>query len=177
MNNNSQHDSGKYVVEINGEIYEVSFSGELGKVTVNDKTLALDMQPKSVPDHFSMLLGGKSVVLAVESTEDASKYRVHAGGYDFDVDVASSREAYLREFLRAAGVGVKQGRVVAPMPGLIIKLEVEIGQTVELGQGILIMEAMKMENEIKAPVKGVLKSIHVNTGEAVEKGKLLFEIE
>ncbi|MFH0883864.1 MAG: biotin/lipoyl-containing protein [bacterium] len=166
-----------YRVEINGDVFEIEFLGHEGRIRVDGEEMVLDVQPKAVPDHYSLLLGGRSVVLAVEPTDIANQYRIHTGGYDFSADVISKREAYLREFLRAAGVGTRHGRVTAPMPGLIVKVEASENDLVEEHQGILVMEAMKMENEIKAPVAGRLKSLSVSLGQAVEKGQLLFEIE
>jgi biotin carboxyl carrier protein len=166
-----------YRVEIGGEVFEIDFLEHGGRIRVDGREMVLDVQPKAVPDHYSLLLDGKSVVLAVESTDVANQYRIHTGGYDFSADVISKREAYLREFLRAAGVGSRHGRVTAPMPGLIVKIEASENDPVEEHQGILVMEAMKMENEIKAPVAGRLKSLSVSLGQAVEKGQVLFEIE
>lgn len=65
----------------------------------------------------------------------------------------------------------------APMPGIIIGLEIKPGDAVNEGDTILILEAMKMENSIKSPKDGIVKSIHIQKGDAVEKGKLLIEFE
>jgi biotin carboxyl carrier protein len=175
IDNGANGDS--YRVEIDGGVFEVEFLDREGKILVDGVEMTLDIQPKAVPDHYSLLLDNRSVVLAVEPTESANQYRIHAGGYDFDADVVSRREAYLREFLRAAGVGFRHGRVAAPMPGLIVKVEAAENDLVQERQGIVVMEAMKMENEIKAPVSGRLKALHVTPGQAVEKGQVLFEIE
>ena len=67
--------------------------------------------------------------------------------------------------------------VKAPMPGLVLEVSVEVGQTVEKGDGLLILEAMKMENVLKSAGEGVVKSIHIEKGKAVEKGQLLIEME
>ena len=65
----------------------------------------------------------------------------------------------------------------APMPGLVLAVEVEEGQSIAAGSGIMVIEAMKMENEIVAPVAGVVRAIAVATGEAIERGALLCRIE
>jgi pyruvate carboxylase subunit B len=62
------------------------------------------------------------------------------------------------------------------MPGLVLRVEVEAGQIVEAGTGVVVLEAMKMENEIKAPAPGVVKVVHVSEGQAVDKGVPLVEI-
>ena len=63
------------------------------------------------------------------------------------------------------------------MPGLVLEIQVQAGQTVSKGDTLLILEAMKMENVLKAAADGVIKSIHVQKGAAVEKGALLLELE
>ena len=75
------------------------------------------------------------------------------------------------------GVTQKVGDIKAPMPGLVIEVAVEIGQTVTKGDKVLILEAMKMENVIKAAGDGVVKAIHTTKGQPVEKGQLLIEME
>ena len=63
------------------------------------------------------------------------------------------------------------------MPGKVVELLVQAGEAVEKDQGIIIIEAMKMENEIRAPVAGTVKAVHVEAGQAVESGELLVELE
>jgi pyruvate carboxylase subunit B len=62
------------------------------------------------------------------------------------------------------------------MPGLVLRLEVEVGQRVETGAGVVVLEAMKMENEIRAAGPGVVRAVHVVVGQAVEKGAPLVEL-
>ena len=78
-----------------------------------------------------------------------------------------------------AGVGagpVGPRPVVAPMPGMVLRVEVEEGDQVEEGQGIAIVEAMKMENELRALSAGTVTRVHVREGEAVEKDQILVEL-
>lgn len=79
---------------------------------------------------------------------------------------------------KPSGVGAKNaGALVAQMPGKVVKLMAKVGDKVSQGQTILILEAMKMENEIKAGASGILKNIAVKEGQVVESGLLLAEIE
>lgn len=73
----------------------------------------------------------------------------------------------------------KSGSVVvmSPMPGMVVKVEVREGEEVSEGQGLIVLEAMKMENELKAPVRGRVSSVHVQRGTSVEKGEKLVTIE
>jgi pyruvate carboxylase subunit B len=92
------------------------------------------------------------------------------------VDAVDERTRAIRE-MTGAGEEEAQKVVVAPMPGLVIKVEVEVGQQVRAGQGVVIVEAMKMENELKAPADGVVARIEVEPGRTVEKGATLIVLE
>ena len=70
-----------------------------------------------------------------------------------------------------------KGNIVAPMPGMVLRVEVEVGQVVELGQPLLVLEAMKMENEIRSNIAGTIQEIAVAAQQAVEKDDLLIHIE
>lgn len=74
-------------------------------------------------------------------------------------------------------VSTKIDNITAPMPGLVLDILVEEGQTIEKGDSLLILEAMKMENVIKSPGIGVIKSISVGNKDAVDKGQILLELE
>ena len=76
----------------------------------------------------------------------------------------------------SVGSGKKLNEIKAPMPGLILSLNIEIGKTVKEGEVLLILEAMKMENAICAPRDGIIKSINIESGKTVEKGELLIEM-
>ncbi len=67
--------------------------------------------------------------------------------------------------------------LVAPMPGLVVRVTVQPGDVVAAGQGLVVMEAMKMENELRAPAAGTVKSVRVVPGTAIEKGAVLVELE
>ena len=75
---------------------------------------------------------------------------------------------------KAAGEGEK---ICAPMPGNIVNVQVKAGDTVTKGQVLLVLEAMKMENEIMAPRDGVIAGVHVNKGDSVDSGKLLISMQ
>ncbi len=165
-----------YKIELNGRGFTVTFTDERGCILVDGKPCRIDVQRSALKDHLSLIIDGSSRLVGIENLEEPGRYRVYVGGFDFEVESLSSHEAYLREFIRAAGVGASDNSVIAPMPGLIVKLQAVENSEVNRGQGILVMEAMKMENEIKAPTDGRLKKLYVSEGEAVEKGQVLFEI-
>jgi acetyl/propionyl-CoA carboxylase alpha subunit len=104
-------------------------------------------------------------------------YTLWVDGYRFDVEALDERTSAIRELskLSAAASGPKP--LVAPMPGLIVRINVQPGDKVGQGQGLVVMEAMKMENELRASAAGMVKSVNVTTGTAVEKGTVLIEME
>jgi len=107
---------------------------------------------------------------------------VTSRGEDFAVSVGgrTHRLRLLDERAqRRAGRGVTDGakEVRAAMPGKVVAVLVEVGTTVERGQGVLVIEAMKMENEIGAPRAGKVTEVLVKPGQAVESGELLLRIE
>ena len=98
-------------------------------------------------------------------------------GWTHEVRVESDA-AHRASALRLAAAGTESvAGVRAPMPGLVLMLEVGEGDPVEKGQGILIIEAMKMENEIRSPIAGVVRRLEVSAGDAVERDALLCVVE
>ncbi|NNE35391.1 MAG: acetyl-CoA carboxylase biotin carboxyl carrier protein subunit [Rhodothermales bacterium] len=92
--------------------------------------------------------------------------------------VVKSRKDLLLEKFGSTGAGASgHSDVKAPMPGLVVRVNVAVGDIVEAGQPLLVLEAMKMENEIGSPRNGVVGAVHVADGEAVGKNALLIEIE
>ncbi|MBW3631158.1 MAG: biotin/lipoyl-binding protein, partial [Gemmatimonadetes bacterium] len=90
-------------------------------------------------------------------------------------DVVDERTRAIRE-ITGGEPNVEAKTVVAPMPGKVLKVEVAVGDLVKAGQGVVIVEAMKMENELKAPVDGTVVSVSVEAGQTVEKGALLLTL-
>ncbi|MCQ2467531.1 MAG: biotin/lipoyl-binding protein [Clostridia bacterium] len=126
-----------------------------------------------------------------------SKYRITINGksYEMEVEVidgsmpaAAPKAAPVAKAAPAAPAAAPKaaapvassnatGAVNSPMPGTILKVNVEVGAKVNAGDSIVVLEAMKMENDITAPMGGTVKAIAVNKGDAVAAGQFLFEIE
>lgn len=107
----------------------------------------------------------------------AKKYTIKVNNNIYEVAIADALDILIKS------MGIERGRtkvvnaIKAPMPGLILEISVEIGQTVKENDPLLILEAMKMENSFLSPRDGVIKSIAVEKGNAVDKGQLLIEFE
>lgn len=124
---------------------------------------------------YSLLIGGRSYEIDLLEVDEA--LMVLVDGQPFRVEIQEERERRLRA---AAGKGeVKAGKwvVTAPMPGKVVRLLVRPGDAVQPGDGIIVVEAMKMENELKAPAAGTVKEIRVEEGRAVGGGDVLVVIE
>jgi len=166
-----------YHLGFGGQSYEVGVEKAASKtsVTVNGKKRFVDLARLNGSGAFSILLDGRSFDLEVKESEKG--LLVFALGRQFDLTIEDER-AYRTRLASDGGktaAGEKEAR--APMPGLIVKIEVAVGQVVEPGQGLLIMEAMKMENEIKAKGTGKVKEIKVAERQPVEQNQVLITFE
>lgn len=144
------------------------------RVTVGDKTVELDAL-KTGPTDLSVLIDGMSHDVSVERNVGATgseSVGIIIRGDRFDVE--------LKDAVKGAALGkvATSGplKLNAPMPGKIVKLLVAVGDTVEAGKGVIVMEAMKMENELKASRAGTVQEIRVKEGQAVEMGAPLLVI-
>jgi biotin carboxyl carrier protein len=108
---------------------------------------------------------------------DPASGQLGLDGWTHELEVQSDAVHRVAELGVAKGGGSPRTRVQAPMPGLVLALEVAEGDAVEEGQGILIIEAMKMENEIRAPKAGVIRELAVAAGDAVERDALLCVVD
>ncbi|HLJ24676.1 MAG TPA: biotin/lipoyl-containing protein [Candidatus Acidoferrales bacterium] len=162
----------KYEITINGARRSVEFfrdKGENSRVafSVDGRRLEVDAIQLS-RGSYSVLLGGRSLEVTAEETPAGLLVRVN--GREFLVDVRDPRS-----WRRGRGAGVElEGRqqLVAPMPGKIVRVLVEVGQQVTAGQGLLVIEAMKMQNEVRSPKSGKVEKL-AREGQTVNAGEIL----
>ncbi len=159
------------------EPFEVAVNGQH-----TFEVLPFDAQQLDVvttPDgHFHILHEGKSWKVELEHADFQSRQlTLRIDGNLYSVHIAGQFERLVRQLGLTIGGHQKQNTVKAPMPGLVLKILVQAGQTVQKGDPLLILEAMKMENVLKAAGDGQIKSLHVQQGVAVDKGQLLLEME
>lgn len=122
---------------------------------------------------LSLLLDGQSYEVKQENL--GTEAQIVVGQERFSATVRDPRSFRSRRRAGASEHGVK--KVTAPMPGKVVRLLAGVGAQVEAGQSIIVIEAMKMQNELKAPKTGVIKKINVAEGAAVEAGQSLAEVE
>ncbi len=153
-----------------GRTMRVEVRGQDGRYTVVLDGRPLEVDARETGPHFlSVLLGGRSYEVGIEKRPGG--YTVVLTDDVVAVDlVDASRAAPAR---RVSG----PARIAAPMPGKLVRVLVSPGQDVQAGQGLVVVEAMKMENEIRAPRSGRVKDVPAREGQAVETGALLVVVE
>jgi biotin carboxyl carrier protein len=143
--------------------------------TVDGQSYDLELTRTSDQD-FLILNEGRVFDCRVDGQPaSGSTVNVTIGAQRFDITLIDPKR--LRSALGAGGHGEGAARIVAPMPGKVVRVLVEAGQQVEPGEGIVVVEAMKMQNEMKAPKAGAVVSVNVEVGATVNGGDLLAVIE
>ena len=162
-----------YKASVNNKTFEIIQTDE--KLTVNGEPLDLDIQ--SVGDgHFHILHKNKGYRAEIVKTDFSTKtVTVKINSRTYTVSLKDKFDLLLEKMGMSHGAANKVNSVKAPMPGLIIDLKVKAGDTVNQGDQLLILEAMKMENILKSPGDGVIKNVKVKKGDNVEKGQVLIE--
>jgi biotin carboxyl carrier protein len=165
-----------FIAKLGDQSYTVEIE-EIGKslyrVSVDGNEFLVDGK-KTGRTNYSLIVDDRSFEIEVDNTDD--EYRVLVDGRNYRIDLVDERR------VRVGGTqtGLElQGRqsVSVPMPGKIIAVLVTEGDAVEKGQGLVIVEAMKMENEVRSPVTGTVREIKVKPGDTVEGGAVLVIVE
>ena len=164
-----------FVVDVNGERHTVSVAGGHARLDDEEMAVHLDEIPGS-PVHL-LRLGSRVARVVVRRGDRRGTYSLWIDGFRYDVDALDERTRAIQDLAAASGAARGPAPLVAPMPGLIVRVNVAVGAEVSAGQGLVVMEAMKMENELRAPAAGRVRSINAEPGTAVEKGAVLVELE
>jgi len=178
-----------YITTVNKQTYRVE-TGEDGQqaVTLEGIAHAIDWQqvaPLSADNkgvvseggRYSLLIEGQSYeVFARRITKADQKgsetYEIQVAGQRFEVNVEDERAKLLADLARSP-TATGEATVQAPMPGLVVGVPLEQGTKVESGQTVVVLEAMKMENDLSSPIAGVIKEMRVNKGQTVDQGEVL----
>ncbi len=127
---------------------------------------------------FHVIHNNKSFDIDIlKSDFNRKKYVVGVNANSYTVEILNQLDILIKEMGFSIGSAKKSNDIKAPMPGIILSVNVEEGQEVKEGDTLLILEAMKMENAIGAPKDGIVKSVLVKGGGTVEKGALMLEME
>ena len=162
----------KYEIVINGARRSVEFTPQTNGVSrvefsVDGRLVEADAIRVS-RGAYSILLGGRALEVTAEETSDG--FLMRTNGREFKVEITDPRS-----WRRRRGAGIElEGRqqLIAPMPGKIVRILVAAGQQVSAGQGLLVIEAMKMQNEIRSPKSGIVEKL-AREGQTVNAGEVL----
>ncbi len=168
----------QYAAIVNGEAREVDVvesSPDLFRVEMNGQTFEVDL--RAVNDStLSVVIDGQAYDIQLESHPEGGQAMLVRGEI-VNVEVLDLRRMRLREAQAASAGPDGPATIICPMPGKIVAVLVEEGQEVAEGDGLVIVEAMKMENELKSPKSGVVRDISAEIGTAVEGGVTLCVVE
>ena len=153
---------------------EVRLEGDRAEVTIAGRTPHLDLVPLSATT-FSLLIDGQSHYLSIQP--DRKDLLVNLRQRTYRVRLRSKLDLTIERLGMQGGGRDSDGQVVAPIPGVITSVAVAEGDEVDKGDQLLVLEAMKMENELLAPFQGTVSTLYVAPGEAVIKGARLVDLK
>jgi biotin carboxyl carrier protein len=162
--------------ELENTEYDLDLTTGEDRVTAEIGGRRYEIAVREQPGGVFLLIDGTRVYRCrVNPKRGAGAFEVSVGGRTDDVTIIDPKR--LRSAHDVAGHGHGAAKIVSPMPGKVVRVLVERGATVEVGAGIMVVEAMKMQNELKSPKKGVVASITAAAGATVNAGDVLAVIE
>ena len=162
----------RFVVGEDEHSVEVDQTPDGVTVTLNEgESLSLDVLEVQVPGTVSFFVGGRQQRAYV--ARSGSGYEVTIGERRFVVETAAARRG--RHVV--GGAEDAPGQITAPLAGVVVEVRVAVGDALEAGTTVLVLEAMKMQNEVQIPHDGTITAIHAEQGQNVDKGALLVEYD
>jgi len=166
----------RYVVQLNDERKTISLDPD-GVGYEEEQTAHAELSDIEGSPVRMVKIGTHVYRVVAQRRQGRGRYTLWVDGYRFESEALDERTRAIRDLSAASAGPSGPAPIVAPMPGLIVRVSVKPGDRVEAGQGVVVMEAMKMENELRATAPGTVKSVEVSAGTAVEKGALLVALE
>ena len=160
----------KYQTIVNDQTFDIDIN-EDGRILVNGEERAIDFRVLRQGELYSLLLDHLSFEAAVEERDGL--YHVMIVGSLYEVQVTDERSRRLASAFMAFGDSGGEVLIRSPMPGLIVRVPVQPGQAVAKGETVVVLESMKMENELKAPRDGTVHMVHIAEGDNVEQNMVL----
>lgn len=162
----------KYIVDVNQSRHTVDVEG---RYATTETVVGATLSPANGTPVRLLRIGDKVVRVTTRRGEGKGCYALDIDGYSYTVEAIDERSRAIRDMVAKTAGAAGLAPLKAPMPGLIVRVNVAVGESVQAGQGLVVMEAMKMENELRASAVGIVKAISVTPGTAVEKGAVLVE--
>ncbi len=165
-------------------LFETIFNDKTKQIDLDLKNSAFVLDNKEQAFTFENLEGNRYLlrldrkIYQIDNvTFNGQKVEFTLDGNWISVNVRDEQTILLDRLGFKSALGSGEGHLNAPMPGKILEILCKTGDQVKLGDPVIILEAMKMENELKSPADGVIKSINIATGQSVEKNEFLLEVE
>ena len=169
----------KYIVDLDGSRFEVNLDGDLARVDGGPPRTARLMDVEGSPERLLTIGADAHEMHRLIARREGPRghYVLILNGRRYVVDALDERARAIRDLSGSAVASSAPRHLTAPMPGLVVRVNVSSGDAVAAGQSLVVMEAMKMENELRAPAEGKVKAVRCAVGTAVEKGTVLVEFE
>ena len=162
----------RYITKVGEEEFTIDIN-QAGEITVNGEVINVDMQQMQDTTMYSTIIDGESYDVRMNAGEGS--YFVQLGGEIIEVIVEDERTRMLAGMKSTAAI-TGEAVIKAPMPGVVVEVSVSLGQEVEEGEIVLILESMKMQNEFKAPRAGTVHTVRVSPGDKVEQNGVMLTI-
>jgi acetyl/propionyl-CoA carboxylase alpha subunit len=164
----------KYIATLDDQTFEIEINAD-DQITVNGERLSIDFRSVSGQPVYSLLVNGQSYEAYVQGGETGLEVLLQ--GHLHIVEVEDERQRKLREASSGPVIHSGEFNLKSPMPGLIVAVPIVEGQVVVKGQDLVILESMKMQNELKAPRDGKIGRVRVRPGDSVEQSQVLVTLE
>jgi len=164
----------KYFVDLGGRQVAVELDGD--RVVIDGTAYQASLEVLAGTPLRVLIVDRRPRTLAVRRG-GRGRWAIGAKGEWREIEVVDERTRHIRSLATAEAKPAGARVLKAPMPGLVVRVEVDAGQAVATGAGVLVLEAMKMENELRASAGGTVRAVLVRSGQAVEKGQVLVEFE
>jgi pyruvate carboxylase subunit B len=165
----------KYLVRVDGKEHEIVVDAD-GVRMGDEHIVARVTEIEGTPVRL-LTIGNEVHRMVVRRAATKGEYTIWLDGFRFPVEAFDERTLAIRELAGGSAGPTGPAPLRAPMPGMIVRVTVQVGDHVQPGQGLIVMEAMKMENELRATGAGIVKRVLALPGTAVDKGALLLELE
>jgi biotin carboxyl carrier protein len=164
----------EFVISVNSSKFYLKIIDE-NEVNLNGEKIKYELNQVS---EYSYLLKLNNKIFELTSEKvNSDLFKILVEGYHFDITVRTAlQEKAFKLLENSSSHHSHHTDIKAPMPGLILKIRKGVGEKVEQGESVIILEAMKMENDLKSPTSGIIDKIFVTEGSPVEKGVTLFSI-
>ena len=164
----------KYVVELHGERMTVEYDGT--HAVIDGERIEVSLVRVAGTPVRLLRVGNEVHRLLAQRSGDRGHYALDLDGERHNVVALDERSRTIQDLTAAQAVSTGPAPLVAPMPGLVVRIAVAVGDMVSAGPGLVVIEAMKMENELRASAPAIVTAIRAIAGTAVNKGAVLVEL-